>query len=90
MVSASPVRVEINRAPLSHKSNDGIMQISEQVFREKFNRRPIEFDHNLGDHPAFSMDRLYRLFEMSVGNENLLYWDAGQKRPDQRWNEHPF
>ncbi|HWZ11781.1 MAG TPA: hypothetical protein VNX22_01430 [Acidobacteriaceae bacterium] len=89
MASASAVKVEVNQGPLSHENGDGIMQISEQVFREKFNRRPIEFDHNLGDHPAFSMDRLYRLFEMSVGNENLLYWDAGQKRPDQRWNEHP-
>ena len=89
MASASAVKVEVNQGPLSHENGDGIMQISEQAFREKFNRRPIEFDHNLGDHPAFSMDRLYRLFEMSVGNENLLYWDAGQKRPDQRWNEHP-
>ena len=90
MASASAVKVEVNpAAPLSHENSDGIMQITEQVFREKFNRRPIEFDHNLGDHPAFSMDRLYRLFEMSVGNENLLYWDAGQKRPDQRWNERP-
>jgi len=86
MVSASAV---VNRAPLSQTSNHGIMQISAQVFREKFNRRPIEFDHNLADHPAFSMDRLYRLFEMSVGNENLLYWDAGQKRPDQRWSDQP-
>jgi hypothetical protein len=89
MASASAVKVEVNQGPLSHENGDGIMQISEQAFREKFNRRPIEFDHNLGDHPAFSMDRLYRLFEMSVGNENLLYWDAGQKRPDQRWNERP-
>jgi hypothetical protein len=90
MASASAVKVEVNQAAsLSHKSGDGIMQISEQVFREKFNRRPIEFDHNLGDHPAFSMDRLYKLFERSIGRDDLLYWDAGQKRPDQRWNERP-
>ena len=90
MASGNAVNVGVSpTVSLPHKSGDGIMRISEQIFHEKFNRKPIVFEHNLADHPAFSMDRLQKLFEMSVGNENLLYWDAGQKQLNQRWNEQP-
>lgn len=68
---------------------DKVMQISDDVFREKFNRKPIVFEHNLAEHPALSMDRLYRLFEMSVGDEKLLYWNAGKKELNQRWADQP-
>ncbi len=90
MASANAVMMEVKKsAPQAQKSNGGIMQIPEQIFREQFNRKPIQFEHNLAEHPAFSMDRLHKLLEMSVGDDRLLYWDAGQKRVDQRWNEKP-
>jgi hypothetical protein len=35
------------------------------------------------------MERLERLLELTIPHPELLYWDAGEKRIDQRWNERP-
>ena len=70
------------------QSNE-ILQVSEKVFREKFDKSPFLFEHTLAHNPAFTMDRLARLLEMTIPHPELLYWDAGKKRVDQRWNEQP-
>ncbi len=66
-----------------------VMQISPETFRQNFNRSAFEFGHNLSGRPAFTMERLEKLLEMTIPHPELLYWDAGEKRIDQRWNEKP-
>jgi hypothetical protein len=58
-------------------------------FRQHFNKSPFIFQHSLAGNPAFTMDRLENLLEMTIPHPDLLYWDAGEKRVDQRWNEKP-
>ena len=56
---------------------------------ENFNRRPFMLDHSLSGHPAFTMDRLHSLLERSLPIPNKVYWNAGKKRIDQRWDDRP-
>ena len=78
-------RVE-KRASLTSRE---VMQIPEGVFRKNFNKNPFIFEHNLCGRPAFTLERLERLLELTIPHPELLYWDAGEKRIDQRWNERP-
>ena len=66
-----------------------IFQVPAAEFQQHFNRSPFVFEHSLAGHPAFTMDRLEALLEMTVPHPELLYWDAGDKRIDQRWNDKP-
>ena len=58
-------------------------------FAENFNRRPFMLDHSLSGHPAFTMDRLHSLLERSLSIPKKVYWNAGKKRIDQRWDDRP-
>ena len=78
-----------NIAPRGQQSNNEVMQISKPVFQKNFNKNAFIFEHNLSDRPAFSMERLEKLLELTIPHPDLLYWDAGEKRIDQRWNEKP-
>lgn len=69
--------------------NGPILQVSEDVFRRHFDKTPFLFEHALADHPAFTMNRLAQLLEMTIPHPELLYWDAGQKEINQRWNDQP-
>lgn len=66
-----------------------VFQIAPDEFRREFNKSSFTFPHTLAGHPAFTMERLEKLLEMTVSHPELLYWDAGEKRIDQRWNEKP-
>lgn len=66
-----------------------IFRIPVGEFRNRFNRSPFTFRHTLAGHPAFTMDRLENLLEMTIPHPESLYWDAGEKRVDQRWNDKP-
>jgi hypothetical protein len=76
-------------ASKEHSTSREVMQIPEEVFQKNFNKSPFVFEHNLSDRPAFSMERLEKLLELTIPHPDLLYWDAGEKRIDQRWNEKP-
>lgn len=78
-----------NVAGHTQRSSNGVMQISGSVFRKNFNKSSFIFEHNLSDRPAFSTERLENLLELTIPHPELLYWDAGEKRIDQRWNEKP-
>ena len=55
--------------------------------RKQFNRQAFEINHQLSDHPLFSIDRLLELAKnMSPAD---LYYDAGDIKIGQRWNEVP-
>jgi hypothetical protein len=78
-----------NRSESRRGIPDGVLDVSEALFKRHFDKTPFLFEHSLADHPAFTMDRLTRLLEMTIPHPELLYWDAGEKRIDQRWNEQP-
>ncbi len=70
-------------------AHDEIFQVPTSEFQQHFNQTPFVFQHSLAGHPAFTMERLENLLEMTVPHPDLLYWDAGEKRIDQRWNDKP-
>lgn len=83
MISAASPATTSSAAPRD------ILNIPIDVFRRNFNRSPFVFDHSLAGHPAFTMERLQHLLEITIPHPELLYWDAGEKRVDQRWNDKP-
>jgi hypothetical protein len=66
-----------------------VFHIPPAEFQQHFNKTPFTFRHSLAGNPAFAMDRLENLLEMTIPHPELLYWDAGEKRVDQRWNDKP-
>ena len=59
------------------------------TFRKEFNQHPFLFQHNLANHPLFSMPRLLQLaLETRATRPQELYYDAGHNVPiGMRWNE---
>ena len=80
---APPIAKEIPLVP------ERLYSVERAKFAEHFNRRPFMLDHSLSGHPAFTMDRLHGLLERSLPIPNKVYWNAGKKRIDQRWDDRP-
>jgi len=81
--TAPPIANEIPLVP------ERLYSVDRAKFAENFNRRPFMLDHSLSGHPAFTMDRLHSLLERSLPIPNKVYWNAGKKRIDQRWDDRP-
>lgn len=75
--------------PPSIANRSAIFHVPVGEFQRHFNKSPFIFRHSLAGNPAFAMERLENLLEMTVPHPDLLYWDAGEKRVGQRWNEKP-
>src|SRR5262249_46066618 len=59
-------------------------------FAQQFNRRSFEFGHHLAGHPLFELSRLIELSKrLSRTPGGQLYYDAGEVRINQRWDESP-
>jgi hypothetical protein len=59
-------------------------------FSEKFNRRSFEVSHYLAAHPLFQLPKLVELAERTIKvRPNDIYYDAGEIRVNQRWDETP-
>ena len=64
-----------------------VMDGDAQNFRENFNRASFEFAHHLAGHPLFELPRL---LELAKGLPDAdAYYDAGDIRVDQRWDQIP-
>jgi hypothetical protein len=58
-----------------------------RIFQENFDRASFQFSHYLAGHPLFELPRL---LELAKGlPEHSLYYDAGDIRVNQRWDETP-
>jgi hypothetical protein len=57
------------------------------IFRANFNQVPFTFAHRLTGHPLFEPDRLLQLAKDLSRNPQDVYYDAGDVRVDQRWDE---
>ncbi len=66
----------------------GLLEKSEQ-FARKFDREPFAFDHALADHPLFAPEHLLELAKEMARDKRDVYYDAGDVRVDQRWDQTP-
>src|SRR5580698_9365168 len=58
--------------------------------RENFNRRSFEVSHRLSSHPLLQLPKLLELAERTVKiRPQDLYFDMGEVRTGQRWDEIP-
>jgi len=57
------------------------------LFRENFNRASFEFAHHLAGHPLFELPQLLELSKTLPDCD--VYYDAGDIRVDQRWDQVP-
>jgi hypothetical protein len=58
-----------------------------RLFQENFNRVSFEFAHCLSGHPLFELSRLLELAK--VLSDADMYYDAGDIRVNQRWDQTP-
>jgi len=71
-----------NVTTLTGQSENKLLQIDAQEFSTNFNRRPFFIDHNLVDHPLFSLPRLIDLSRI-LPEEHVIY-HSGEIRPNTR------
>ena len=67
--------------------NQGILTPDPELFRRDFDRASFVFTHRLADHPLFTMDRLLALAKEMAEDPSDVYFDAGDVRVDQRWDQ---
>jgi len=67
---------------------EGILQCDSAQFREQFNRSSFEFAHHLSGHRLFEIPRLIELAKQ-LSSTGSVYYDAGEVRVDQRWDQSP-
>src|SRR5262245_52657594 len=60
------------------------------IAREKFNRQSFAVSHRLLSHPLFQLPKLLELAERTVKSRpEDLYFDMGNVRTGQRWDQIP-
>lgn len=58
--------------------------------RENFNRHSFAVSHRLSTHPLFQLPNLLQLAERTANSRpDDLYFDMGEVRPGQRWDQIP-
>ncbi len=66
-----------------------LLEANATEFREKFDQRCFEFSHHLAGHPLFQIPRLLELARSTRNRPRDLYYDMGDIRVDQRWDQTP-
>lgn len=61
-----------------------LFEVDDQTFRTQFNITSFMVEHHLSGHPLFEFDRLFQLLK---GGKSSIYWDMGDVKVNQRWNE---
>jgi hypothetical protein len=64
-----------------------VIDCESSLFRENFNRASFQFAHHLAGHPLFELPRLLELSKTIPDYD--VYYDAGDVRVDQRWDQVP-
>ncbi len=61
-----------------------------EAARSKFNWQSFEVSHHLSSHPLFQLPKLLELAERTAKSRpEDLYFDMGEVRPGQRWDQIP-
>jgi hypothetical protein len=67
-----------------------MLQFDHQEFKAKFNRQHFVLQHELADHPEFSLPRLIELARNTAETRpGDLYYDIGEVEIGQRWETIP-
>jgi len=73
---------------IAPSTKPGIFDADIQEFRHQFNKRSFGFVHYLAGHRLFELSRLIELSkQLSEKPGANLYYDAGEVRINQRWDE---
>jgi hypothetical protein len=73
---------------IANQASTGIFDCDRSEFRERFNQCSFEFAHRLSEHRLFQIPRLVELSK-KLAHTGSVYYDAGEVRVDQRWDESP-
>jgi hypothetical protein len=80
--------VEICSVPAT-VSPERLLEADPAVFARNFDRNCFTFAHRLSDNPLFETDRLLALARRRSRDPDNVYYDAGEIRVDQRWDQTP-
>jgi len=76
--------------PDQSASSGSFLSFDPVVFRERFNRKHFTLEHRMAEHPAFDMDALVRLAQVTAQTRpSDVYLDEGEVEPGQRWASIP-
>jgi len=70
-------------------SSPRVVTINADDYRQKFDRKPFRFTHNLASHPLFELPKLIQLAEFLRQDPHNTAYDAGDIKVEQRWNQRP-
>lgn len=81
----------INDAEISNAERcDRWIEADTPSFTENFNRRSFALAHHLSSHPLFQLPELLEMAKRTAATRPYhLYYDAGDIRVDQRWDQVP-
>jgi hypothetical protein len=81
-----PMSVQIQEAT-DFALPPAVIEGEAHLFQENFDRFTFQFAHHLAGHPLFELPRLLELSRTLPDAD--VYYDAGQIRVDQRWDQVP-
>src|SRR5271154_2810033 len=70
-------------------SEPACLEVDRETFSRNFDTRDFDFSHRLANNPLFDRDALLDLTRELAKDPANLYYDAGDVRIGQRWNEVP-
>jgi hypothetical protein len=70
-------------------ARESCLVVKGDVFAANFDRKPFAFAHRLAYHPLFEPERLLQLAQQMSKDPRDVYFDAGDVRVDQRWDQVP-
>jgi len=69
--------------------SEALLAPDPDLFRRNFDRAAFGFTHRLASHPLFGTERLLLLAKQMARNPGDVYYDVGDVRVDQRWDQVP-
>src|ERR1700738_4045194 len=66
-----------------------LLEADPAVFARDFDKNCFTFTHRLSNSPLFKTERLLTLARRRARDPNDVYYDAGEIRVDQRWDQTP-
>jgi hypothetical protein len=80
----------LDKPAYNHESMGPWIVTNSKDAKEGFNQRSFEVLHRLSTHPLFQLPKLLELAERTAKTRpDDLYFDMGNVRPGQRWDEIP-
>lgn len=66
-----------------------MLEADPELFRGKFDRSPFALEHDLAQHPLFTLPRLLQLAQALRRVPHYVAFDAGEVKVEQRWDIRP-